>query len=275
MHLFGRLALLVCALVFAASGESTGRSDYKDVTVERKGNAVEVRLPLTDVTGKVRTKARVDGRLGEVVAPSQTSLGAGHYLEWQIGYDTPERDRPALADGIEFVRKGKRKYGAELSKILQESLCAGVVTAASLGAVRTELASFARTSMAENEAITLVPLSISGGGLPPGFARWQEAVPVYLKTTPFGTIQIELKPKQRAVGYQPMLYVCLPFERWLGRDGKPRVGGRATPRETVTYRFDAESSGFLLDIVRGFGAASPQHAEDLTQIIDSILSRTK
>ena len=86
---------------------------------------MRVRLPLTDVTGKVRVKEKTADGFGLPVAPSKTVLGEKHYLEWQIGYDTPNANSPSVVPQIKFSRKGETKYGHELSKIIFESVRLG------------------------------------------------------------------------------------------------------------------------------------------------------
>lgn len=266
-------ALLGFTLLGAIEGAEP-RGSYKHVLVERRGNAVEVRLPLTDIGGKVRVKARVEGKPGEAVAPSRTELGTAHYLEWQIGYDTPEPDKPAMADGVKFLRKGKWKYGAELSKIVQEALRAGLIQSAELKAMREELPKLAARSIDETESILIqsAPALANGAGQA-GFQRSLVSVPLLRLETPQGWVEIELKPKQRAVGLQPMLYVCLPFRTWRTESGQPRPAGPTEPRETVRFIFDRDSLPLLLGTIRGFGSASKQHAEDLGNILDAILER--
>ena len=96
-------------------------ADYKQVLVFTNGDSVRVRLPLTDVTGKVRVKEQTPDGFGIPVAPSKSSLGEKHYIEWQIGYDIPNTNSPSLVPQIKFARDGETKYGHELSKIIFES----------------------------------------------------------------------------------------------------------------------------------------------------------
>jgi R.Pab1 restriction endonuclease len=112
----------------------------------------------------------------------------------------------------------------------------------------------------------------SGKPLPDGFMRFVEDVPLFEKETRSGCIEIQLKQKQRAVGYQAMVYVCLPFDKIITAKGEPRPAGPAHTKETVRYIFSAENIDFLFDIVRAFGIASRQHNEDLTKILDAILA---
>ena len=85
------------------------------------------------------------------------------------------------------------------------------------------------------------------------------------------TVQVQLKQKQRAVGYQAMIYVCLPMDEVLTVDGSPRKSGKAHSKETVFYEFNQGNASFLLDIVHAFGIASQQHNEDIRKILEKIL----
>lgn len=266
-----RLGFLAAALpvLCLAAREPASRASYKDVVVERRGGTVEVRLPLTDVTGKVRVKALAAGRPGDPVAPARTALGSAHYLEWQIGYDTPDPAAPALAEGVRIQRKGRWKFGAELTRILQEARRAGILPAEDLRSLRAELPGLAARSLASTEQLTLAP---ADGPAPAGFERWLESAPLLRCSTPQGWVQLELRPRQRGIGLQPMLYVCLPFHTWREAGGNARASGPASPKETVRVHFATDTRPLLLAIVRGFGSASAQHAEDLGQILEALLS---
>lgn len=82
-----------------------------------------------------------------------------------------------------------------------------------------------------------------------------------------------MKPKQRGVGNQAMIYVCLNTSEWREADGSVRPPGPAHAKETVFYRFSAENADFLLDIVSAFAIASRQHNEDLTNVVEAILAQ--
>ncbi len=266
--LFG-LGFAVASLVHGLAADT----EYRVVRIEPASQSVRVRLPLTDVTGKVRVKERTPDGYGEPLAPTKTSLGAKHYLEWQIGYDTRDADAPTVVKEIQFTRKGEAKFGAELSKILVEALRLGVISTNDVLRERDRLAKLAEATLEEREGITTekTPLDTKGGALPDGFTRWTQKVPQFLRETEHGWIQIQLKPRQRAVGNQAMIYVCLPMTRVMDTAGQPRVAGPAKTKETVFYDFNRANAGFLLDIVRAFAIASRQHNEDIGQILGKIL----
>ena len=130
-------------------------TEYKLLHIERTADAVRVRLPLTDVTGKVRPKLRTEDGNGEALAPTKVPLGAKHFLEWQIGYDTRDASAPNVVREIEFTRRGETKFGAELSKMLVEALRAGIIATNDLLRERDRLAKLAEATLEEREGTTV------------------------------------------------------------------------------------------------------------------------
>jgi hypothetical protein len=229
---------------------------------------VRVRQPLTDVTGKVRLKEiSLDG-FGIPVAPSKTVLGEKHYLEWQIGYDIPNTNSPSVVPEIKFQRNGEPKYGHELAKIIFEAVRIGILSTNDL--IR-EVEALKKIQPAEFEESRAVQVEVSTNTTADGFQSAVQRLPQFTKTTPHGSVQIQLKQKQRAVGYQAMVYVCLPMNQVLDMNGNLRKPGPAKSKETVYYDFNRDNAAFILDIIRAFGMASQQHNEDIRQILETIL----
>ena len=177
---------------------------------------MRIRLPLTDVTGKVRVKEKSSDGFGLPVAPSKVSLGKKHYLEWQIGYDIPNTNSPTIVPEIKFIRNGETKYGHELSKIIFESVRLGILSTNDL--VR-EIDFLKKIQPNEFEESQAVQVEVSTNAPTDGFQSAVQRLPQFTKTTPHGWVQIQLKQKQRAVGYQAMVYVCLPMNEVLDMDG--------------------------------------------------------
>lgn len=257
------LAMFACTLrAFCAS------TDYKQVLISTNNEVVRVRLPLTDVTGKVRVKEKSSDGFGLPVAPSKTSLGKKHYLEWQIGYDLPNTNSPSVVPEIRFIRNGEIKYGHELSKIVSEAVQLGILPTNDLA---REIDSLKKVQPKEFEENQRVQVEVSTNTEPNGFQSAIQRLPQFTKATPHGWVQIQLKQKQRAVGYQAMVYVCLPMSEVLTMNGTPRKPGPAKSKETVYYEFNRDNAAFLLDILHAFGVASQQHNEDIRKIVGKIL----
>jgi hypothetical protein len=264
-------ALLTAALLYAFASAALAQN-RPGVTIESGSDSIHVRLPLTSVTGKVRPKRRAANGIGEPVAPTKTPLDANCYLEWQIGYDTPDKAAPGLAPGVVFQRKGETKYGYELATMLLDAKRLGFVDAATLRELRDSLTA-EKYAIEENEDVTVEKVAPANDRLPAGFERLVEKAPLFVKDTPHGRIEIHLKPKQRAVGDQAMLYVCLPMNLLRQADGSPRPPEPAKSKEHALYVFTKDNAGLLTDIVRAFGIASRQHNEDMRNILDDIIAQ--
>ena len=261
-----KLLFIVVTTAFVVRA-SCADADYKQVLVFTNGDSVRVRLPLTDATGKVRVKEMSPGGFGIPVAPSKTVLGEKHYPEWQIGYDIPNTNSPSVVPAIRFQRNGETKYGHELAKIIFESVRLGLLSTNDL--IR-EVEALKKIPPSDFEESRTVQIEITTNAVN-GFQTTEEHLPQFTKTTPHGTVQIQLKQKQRAVGYQAMVYVCLPMNQVRDANGSLRPPGPAKSKETVYYDFNRENAGLVLDIVRAFGMASQQHNDDIREIIGKIL----
>jgi R.Pab1 restriction endonuclease len=259
------IIFVVCAFALHAF---CADADYKLVLITVQTNYIRVRLPLTDVTGKVRVKEKSSDGFGLPVAPSKTVPGEKDYLEWQVGYDIPNTNSPSVVPEIKFTRNGETKYGHELSKIIFEAVRLGILSTNDLV---HEIDSLKKIPPAEFEESQAVQVEVSTNASADGFQSAVQRLPQFTKSTPHGWVQIQLKQKQRAVGYQAMVYVCLPMAEVLAMDGSPRAPGSARSKETVYYDFTRANSDLLLDIIHAFGIASQQHNEDIRRILGKIL----
>lgn len=263
-----KLAVILLALVSLALRALCAGAEYKQVLIFTNGDSVRVRLPLTAVTGKVRVKEKMPGGFGVSVAPTKTELGERHYLEWQIGYDLSGTNSPSVVPQIHFQSNGEMKYGHELAKIIFASVRLGLLSTNDLIREIQSLEKIPPSAFEENQVLQV---EVSTNAAVDGFQRTVRRVPQFTKTTPHGSVQIQLKQKQHAVGYQAMVYVCLPMNQVLDANGNPRKSGRAKSKETVYYDFNRGNTGFLLDIVHAFGLASQRHNEDIREILENVL----
>jgi hypothetical protein len=263
---------LLIGLLAVAIQSFAANADYKSVLISATTNAVRVRVPLTDVTGKVRVKEKSSDGFGLPVAPMKTSLNEKFYLEWQIGYDIPNTNSPTVVPEIKFIRNGETKYGHELSKIIFEAVRLEIISTNDL---IHEIDSLKKIQPNEFEESQVVQVEVSTNNSADGFQSAIQRLPQFTKTTPHGWVQIQLKQKQRAIGYQAMVYVCLPFNEVLTLDGSPHAAGKAKSKETVYYDFNRANSDLLLAIIHAFGIASAQHNEDMRNILGKILETAR
>lgn len=269
MKIFAVILVVLVCLAFRALCAGT---DYKQVLIFTNGDSVRIRLPLTDVTGKVRMKERAPGGFGIPVAPRKTTLDEKDYLEWQIGYDNPDTNSPSVVPEIRFQSGGETKYGHELAKIILESVRLGILSTNDLNHEIEALRTIPPGRFEENQP---VQVEVATNTTADGFQRAVQKLPQFTKITPYGWVQIQLKQKQRAVGYQAMVYVCLPMNQVLDMNGNLRDSGNAKSKETVYYDFNRDNAAFILDIIQAFGLASRQHNEDIREILAEILEATR
>lgn len=262
-----KFTLILLGFVCLALHVFCADASYRQVLIVTNGNSVRVRLPLTAVTGKVRVKEMIPDGFGIPVAPRKTVLGEKYYLEWQIGYDTSDINSPSVVPQIRFQRNGETKYGHELSKIILEAVRLGLLSTNDLMRETEALKNVAPAEFEESRPMQVEVLT----NMVDGFHSAVLQLPQFTKTTPHGSVQIQLKQKQRAVGYQAMVYVCLPMSEVLNMNGQMRPPGSAKSKETIYYDFNRSNKKFLLDIIQAFGIASQQHNEDMRRILGKIL----
>ena len=84
-------------------------------------------------------------------------------------------------------------------------------------------------------------------------------------------IEIIIKEKQRAIGVQPMLYVCFPITELKPAGNKPSLLGRvADSKECAHLILDSKDKQFLLESFKIFGILSESHNYDIRRILELI-----
>ncbi|MFP6125614.1 R.Pab1 family restriction endonuclease [Helicobacter pylori] len=102
------------------------------IKVSGDKKAIEVSIPLTSISGKVRVKIRhAFSHYGLSTATRKIPFSLKHYIEWQIGYDVPIKDKEkfeltTLKDEkyhfLEANDKVKTLYAKQLNLISLENL---------------------------------------------------------------------------------------------------------------------------------------------------------
>ncbi len=77
------------------------------IKIDDSKKAIEVSIPLTSISGKVRVKIRhAFSDYGISTATRKIPFSLKHYVEWQIGYDVPIKDK----EKFEFTTLKDEKY---------------------------------------------------------------------------------------------------------------------------------------------------------------------
>jgi len=209
-----------------------------DISVfwDESENTVKCKLPITSPTSKVRVK-----RKGlEPVATRQVKLCEDDYIEWQISY-------------------GEVKKLSEFGEILALAYKNGIVKKDDINEVKKE---FENTKTFEE----LYKISREETGKDyHKFKVLYEKTPILRYEFDDGHyIDIVLRHKQRAVGYQAMVYIYIPIDKV---EPKNLVGRRANPRERVVWTPKKEH---ILGLLKAFLIASKDHRNDMIKIIEKI-----
>lgn len=212
-------------------------------------------LPITLPTSKVRVKRVKRTKYTEEVrpvSPRKEKLESDDYLEWQISY---------VSDSglVEFGLMLKEFYD---HGILTRDLICDVVER--LG--REDVKTFEEHFKIEKD------LECCGGH--EEFKLIYERTPILRLLLNDGSfIDVVLRHKQRAVGYQAMVFIYIPISsqnlKPVKSSADSLVGMIAPKNEAVEWRPEKEH---VIALLKAFIIASPKHREDIKKIISRRLS---
>jgi len=101
------------------------------------------------------------------------------------------------------------------------------------------------------------------------FEYYEENAPLFIKrmNDKFFT-EIQIKHKQKAVGYQGMVYFCIWIKSIKDKEGKSLIGRKAKSNEKVIINLSKED---LFDIAKSFMITSKDHDWDMKTILKGII----
>lgn len=101
------------------------------------------------------------------------------------------------------------------------------------------------------------------------FEYFEEKAPLFINKISDKTfVEIILQHKQRAVGYQSMVYFCSYANNLTDKNGDPVVGRTARSKEVIYLPLTKED---LIGIAESFIVASDDHAWDMKKILRDII----
>ncbi|MBI4180597.1 MAG: R.Pab1 family restriction endonuclease [Chloroflexi bacterium] len=196
-------------------------------------------LPITTPTGKVRVL-----RGDQPVATRSTEIREGDVIEWQISYFADERRRM-----VELATLLKLTY--------DNSLIADSELRQTLSKIVDDVDFFAEKYF----------ISVDTPSLPEvfhGFRVLRKVIPILQKDVDDAQVWVELRHKQRAVGFQPMLYLRIPVDAV-----SPSLTGRiAQARQIVAWQ---PSIPVLFETLRAFSILSTKHHDDMIDVLKRVL----
>ena len=251
--------------------------NLEDAKVFVSDAELKVVLPLTKPTSKIRIKERsFFSDYGLPVAGRTQNLGLRNYVEWQIGYDllvnASNKSKTSLSDLTFMNYKRECKYAYELSEILYYSAKKGLISPEQIRATYFKIKDVPESDTLEKREDMAIcrtnpqPTNVNGVD----FFRMMVKYPMLVHK--FGQYdiyaEVKITEKQRAVGTQAMLYVCLPITSL--RFKRNVIGRTLDAKETADWTIGEEEAALSLELFRIFGMLSPKHRFDVLAIFEMI-----
>jgi len=236
--------------------------------ISTRNGKLMIELPLINPTGKIRVKRRGElSNYGFPIATRKESFTKNDYVEWQISYAT---QNPPVSSIVEDIVINETQIGFELTKLLCEGAKLNILSNANLNEIEEFINTVQDTETPEeNEKIFRESKykEIKGG-----FKKFEEKVPLFIKENKEKgyIVEIILKHKQRAVGVQSMVYLCLYVQRLEDKNGNSLIGRNAEAKEFSRFEISSENKGLIEDVVKAFAIASQQHKKDILNILGQI-----
>ena len=243
---------------------------------DKENKKILVDIPLTTHTGKIRIKSRsMFYEYGKPHATRRDPLTQNNYVEWQIGYDLEyeKRDSSSLPHISFIAYNGKKKILYELSEYLYYFYSWDVITLSELRSTLEFLSGLKEENLLSNHPdcqitrthpvekqindATFFGMTLNYPQLVYKFGKYEIIA------------EITIREKQRAVGIQPMLYLCFPITELQASENL--IGRIAQVKETAQFVIDKGNYGIVIEMVKLFGMLSPSHHKDILEILKSIL----
>lgn len=237
-------------------------------------NSLSVILPMTQPTGKIRVKTRTFfGEYGTPLATRQEPLNQKCYVEWQIGYDVLAKkeniNKTTLSDKTFKNYKGEIKYAYELSEILFYSYKLGFLDDNEIKKTYNYIQSIPNHNLidtVDSMRITRTnPIETKINDI--SFYEMKVAYPLIVHKFGKYDIYSEVmnREKQRGVGVQPMLYVCIPITE-LSFQKEP-LGRTLELKECSEWIIKEDEAKLALELFKIFGMLSKKHQHDVLAIM--------
>lgn len=206
-----------------------------------------IEIPLTTQSGKTRVKLR--NSFYEYGLPTATRVipfSQKHYIEWQISTDVDKSDKDKLALSTlpksEFIgANGKVKALYELSEYVYYFYQWGMIAKDEIDALMAFLQNIKEEEFLDsrNDLQILRSHPVNKKILGVEFYESQIKYPLLVhKFDNFDVlVEIIIKEKQRAIGVQPMLYVCFPITELRQKENMVLLLGRIAESKEYTTHF--------------------------------------
>ena len=240
-------------------------------------NRILIDIPLTTPTGKIRIKSRsMFYEFGIPHAAGSNPMIQNNYIEWQIGYDveTKYKNKSKLPDKSFVAYNGKKKVLYELSEYLHYFYSWNMITTSELENTIAFLSQLVEENLLSNHPECVISRTHPAEKVINGTTFYKMTLNYPQLVHKFGQFEIiaeiTIREKQRAIGIQPMLYLCFPITEL--QDSEKLIGRTARKKETAQFVLDASNYKIVLEMIRIFGMLSPSHHKDILEIVKVVLA---
>ncbi len=242
----------------------------------------EIELEITSLTSKVRVKRRSQfHEYGIPIATRSTIIQPTDYFEWQIGYDLKNEptnvNKTSLSDFVFTNSRKEKKFPYELSEILYHSHKNGFIQDSDIICTYNFVDQIPQKDLIDcNTSMQIcrtypIPKKINGID----FFSMEVRYPLIVNK--FGNYDIYTevinREKQRAVGNQPMLYLCIPLSSpnltFKTQDGplSSIIGRTAESKEIAIWKITKTEAKLSVLLFKIFGMLSDRHQSDVKSIL--------
>ncbi|MGL2718963.1 R.Pab1 family restriction endonuclease [Helicobacter pylori] len=246
------------------------------IKIDDDKKVIEVSIPLTSISGKARVKIRhAFSDYGISTATRKIPFSLKHYVEWQIGYDVPIKDK----EKFELTTLKDEKYhflGAnnkvktlyELSEIIYYAKQLGLI---GLENLENTLKYLEKQKQFIEDSFTITRerfRSHQFGGM--DFELSHISYPLLIHSFNDNQLsEIVIREQQYGSKTQAMLYFC--FSILELKTATPLLNRTAALKEHALLTIHKTNTPMFLETLKIFGLLSQAHHNDVLKILEKIL----
>ncbi|MFP6250791.1 R.Pab1 family restriction endonuclease [Helicobacter pylori] len=246
------------------------------IEIDNNKKVIEISIPLTSISGKARVKIRhAFSDYGISTATRKIPFSLKHYIEWQIGYDVPIKDK----EKFELTTLKDEKYhflGAnnkiktlyELSEIIYYAKQLNLISLENLENTLKYLEK-QKQFIEDNFTITRERFRLHQfGGM--DFELSRISYPLLIHSFNDNQLsEIVIREQQYGSKTQAMLYFC--FSILELKTATPLLNRTAALKEHALLTIHKTNALMFLEMLKIFGLLSQAHHNDVLKILEKIL----
>ncbi|WP_367690156.1 R.Pab1 family restriction endonuclease [Helicobacter pylori] len=246
------------------------------IKVSGDKKVIEVSIPLTSISGKARVKIRhAFSDYGVSTATRKIPFSLKHYVEWQIGYDVPIKDKEKFKlttlkdEKYHFLgANNKVKTLYELSEMIYYAKQLGLISLENLENTLKYLEK-QKQFIEDNFTITRERFrSHQFGGM--DFELSRISYPLLIHSFNDNQLsEIVIREQQYGSKTQAMLYFC--FSILELKTATPLLNRTAMLKEHALLIIHKTNALMFLEMLKIFGLLSQAHHNDVLKILEKIL----